>query len=240
MNEDISLISIHPLVRRFVLNIVRDIQVRRYPYLARDVVHADMVPRVSDRVMRASMGEKKVAPELNGMKSSIVDLAPQKVEVRKRDMSELVAPIRMRSRPQNIVQVAAPQTPSVQMPAVPSVNAPSGPAIAAPQGSEVELTQDYGKIMPLLNDRSVSTIDCQGPDKAIFVVRAGERQVTKISLNVLEIKALLEKFADAAHVPLMEGVFRVSVGGLNVSAVISEMLGSKFVIKKATAYGLLE
>lgn len=242
MNEDISLISIHPLVRRFVLNIVRDIREKRYSYEVREVVHADMVPRVSEKVMQASMGEKKIG--VKAMNKSIVDSAPvitKRVGVRKRDMSELVAPIKVRSRPQNIVQVAQPVSPPVQAPVIPEVSAPAVvDVVQPPQSDRVELKGDYGKIMPLLGDETISTIDCPGPDKPIFVVRMGQREITKISLNVLEIKELLEKFADVAHVPLMEGVFRVSVDGMNVSAVVSEMLGTKFVIKKATAYNLLE
>jgi hypothetical protein len=238
MNEDPSLISAHPLIRRFVLNIIQNIREKKYSYEAREIVHADIVPKVSKKVMRHSMRERRIVPKPQKVEPRFVDNA-SKVNFRKRDMSELVAPIKAVPQRQNIAQVVPPVTPPVQVPMAPK-NSGSGTTNSPPSGGKLILTQDYGKIMPLLNDPTISTIDCPGPDKPIFVVRAEQRELTKISLNILEIKALLEKLADDAHVPLVEGVFRVSVNGLNINAIISEMLGTKFVIRKATAYGLLE
>ena len=234
MNEDTSLISIHPLVRKFVINIVRNIQKRKYPYLVREVVHADMVPRFSEDVVMRSMGERRFI-----RRPAIVSRVRETRDTRrseKDDMSVLLEPIKVRSRAPRIEKVVVPPKPVAPKPPVRNENV----EIEAPKSEEVELKRDYGKIMLLLNDVSVSTIDCPGPDKQIFVVRAGQREITKISLSAVDIRELLEKLADGAHVPLMEGVFRVSVDGLSVSAVVSEMLGSKFVVKKATAYELLE
>jgi len=240
MDEDLSLISIHPLVRKFVLNIVQDIRLKKYSYEAREVVHADMVPKVSERVMQKSMGKGKIG----GMKTGImhdVHVAPKKVIKKGRDMSELIAPLNVSAKPRVITKFSQPITPPIHKPIIPNVSeSVSGFVNLPPKGGQIALTQDYGKIMPLLNDATISTMDCPGPDKPIFVVRMGQREITKISLNVLEIKELLEKLADVAHVPLMEGVFRISVDGMTINAVISEMLGTKFVIKKATAYNLLE
>ncbi|NPE26825.1 hypothetical protein HNV12_02370 [Methanococcoides sp. SA1] len=215
-----------------------NIREKNFDYEDRYVVHADLVPKVSNKVMAASMKGDRVG----GMQTGIVERSPT-MRMVKRDMSHLVAPIRrgpMRQRP--ILQVMPPRPAFVPQQAVapqPVQTAAPATTMPAPQG-QVTLTQDYGKIMPLLDDPSVSNIECPGPDKPLFVVRVGQRQITKITLNPLEIRALLEKFAEAAHIPLLEGVFRVTVDGMNVSAVISEMLGSKFVIRKATPYGLLE
>ncbi|MCP4648323.1 MAG: hypothetical protein GY852_11440, partial [bacterium] len=160
---------------------------------------------------------------VGGMQTGIIERAPV-MRVIKRDMSHLVAPIRRRSVMQRpILQVMPPKPVTPSQPTVPqpTVTQPTqATATPAPQG-QVSLTQDYGKIMPLLDDPSVSNIECPGPDKPLFVVRVGQRQITKITLNLLEIRALLDKFAEAAHIPLLEGVFRVTVDGMNLSAVIS-------------------
>ena len=150
-------------------------------------------------------------------------------------MSGLVAPI---GRPRMRMPVRQMPPPVMIPPVVVPVQHVGVPA--APQGEVAVPSQDYGKITPLLNDPSVSTIECQGAGKPVMVIRAGQKQVTKIVLSVKEIKDVLDKVSDAAHIPLLEGVFRAAVDNFSINAVISEMIGSRFVIKKATPYGLLE
>ena len=153
-------------------------------------------------------------------------------------MNALVSPI---PRPQARVAPRAihphrvvPPMPRAQAPPVqPMMQMPQ-----APQG--VGLSQDYGKITPLLNDMSVSTIECSGTGKPLMIIRAGQKMGTKISLSAAEIKEVLQKVSDAVHIPLLEGVFRAAVDNFSINAVISEMIGSRFVIKKQTAYALLE
>jgi len=99
---------------------------------------------------------------------------------------------------------------------------------------------EYGKISPLLNDNSVSTIECSGPGKTISVIRQGQKQVTRISLLSDEIKKILEKISNEAHIPLIEGAFKVAVDNFVINAVVSDAIGSRFIIKKTTPYSLIE
>ena len=96
------------------------------------------------------------------------------------------------------------------------------------------------KIAPLLNDPSITTIECQGKGKELMIVRAGQRQKTRIVLEGSEILGILEGVAERAHIPLIEGIFRASLPEFSLSAVVSKIVGSRFVIKKVTAYNLLE
>ena len=89
-------------------------------------------------------------------------------------------------------------------------------------------------------DPTVSYIECPGPDKPLVIIRAGQKQFTKITLNAIEIKNLLETIAQKAHVPLMEGIFKAAVDNFMIHAVVSQLIGSRFVIKKQTPYSLLE
>ncbi len=249
-SEKVSLMPVHPFVQSFVLSIIQNIRARNFEYEERKVVDADLVPRVSERVMMASMGEKALgAPEKINRK---------RVEVRRRDMSGLVAPLELnvakrRVVPRNIIprkdnrqagMMAStyPIAPANNV-VVPNVSQPAAvdmTPVPMQPAEGVVYGKSYGKILPLLNDPSVSSIECLGQGKPVMIIRVGQVQRTKISLNELEIKGILEGVADSAHVPLLEGVFRVVVDGLNVNAVVSGMIGSRFVIKKATAYGLLE
>ena len=258
-SEKDSLIAMHPFIQKFVFSIIQTIRARNFEYETREVVHADLVPKVSKNVMMTSLGKRFIeAPEIktrdsvsSKLRANVPSLSdkiePKKIEDKKKDMSALVAPIdvvgrRKIERRQNVVVPQKMITPKrTVMPPVQTVPIASNQKIGiqTPQG-KVILSQDYGKITPLLNDPSVSTIECQGAGKPITVIRAGQRQITRIVLNEEEIRGVLEKVADAAHIPLIEGVFRATVDGLGVNAVISEILGTKFLIKKATAYGLLE
>jgi len=230
MSEDVSLISMHPFFRGFVLSAIQVIRARNFVHEEKIVIDADLVPKVSEKVMAAAVS----------LPLPVVEKVEPKPVVVKRDMSELVAPIR---RPHK-VQVVAPE--QVVMPPVRAdveqVSEPTQGIVAPVVVADKAVGEDgeYGKLGPLLNDPSISTIECSGEDKELMIIRAGQRQRTRISLNRVEIQEILNRVADEAHIPLIEGVFRASVKGFSVSAVVSEMIGSKFLIKKVTAYNLLE
>lgn len=99
-----------------------------------------------------------------------------------------------------------------------------------PENFRVNL--EFGRITLLINDPSIQLIECSGPGKNITIIRQGRKQLTKISLSSNEIKEILEKFAEKARVPLIEGVFRAVVDNFLVNAVISDSIGSRFIIKK--------
>jgi len=98
----------------------------------------------------------------------------------------------------------------------------------------------YGKIQKLIDDPSVATIECPGGAKNVFVTRVApgfgypipEKQVTKLILTKGEIHNFLEIVSEKVRIPLQEGTFRAAVSGFIVDAVISEMIGTRFLIKK--------
>jgi len=208
-----------PFIKAFTLHIIKNIREKNLDHEKRSVIHADLVPRVSHRVMQASMRQKIVTP---------VKMIPS-----------VLPPAKPRPvfHPRVVVPPKRPAMPPIQM--APPVAATR--VMVPPTGvMGTGLTQDYGKITPLLNDPSVSSIECPGPGKPVTIIRAGMRQFTKIVLNPLEIKGILDKVSDAAHIPLLEGVFRAAVDNFSINAIISEMIGSRFVIKKSTPYAMLE
>lgn len=216
-SEDISLIATNDFIQDFVFAVIQNIRAKNFNYDHREVIHSDFVPKVSPKVMQASM-EKKFMPSME-----IVAPVPKP-----RPM-----PPRRVFRPMSRPQMPPPQRAPPPMPIQPVVQPPQ-----IPHGTG--LSQQYGKITPLLHDPSVSTIECAGVDKPLMVIRAGQKQVTRITLSMEEIKEFLTKISDAVHIPLLDGVFRAAVDNFSVNAVISEMIGSRFVIKKQTAYAMLE
>ena len=91
-----------------------------------------------------------------------------------------------------------------------------------------------------MREKTISAIECLGPGVPITIVKMGQRQMTNIILSPKEIREILDEVAEEAHIPLLEGVFRAAVEGFSINAVISEIIGSKFIIKKSTPYSMLE
>ena len=88
------------------------------------------------------------------------------------------------------------------------------------------------KLDPLVKDPLVRAIECNGPDERVIVTGAMGRKSTKIILTKEEVSEIIKKFSDASKIPVHEGIFRVVFGDLSLSAIVSEIIGSKFLIKK--------
>lgn len=195
-SEEISIIATEPFVLEFISTIIQNIRAKNFVYEERQVIHADLVPKVSTKVMHASLGEKTTIPTI---KKELKTISPK-------------------------------------IKAAPIISHPQITPPMAPKGAQTQLSQEYGKITLLLNDPSISTIECQGAGKPIMVIRIGQKQITRIVLSAKDIKIILDKVSDAAHIPLLEGVFRAAVDNFSINAIISEIIGSKFVIKKQVNY----
>jgi len=98
----------------------------------------------------------------------------------------------------------------------------------SPTAKNIEL----GKLNPLIEDPMVKIIECYGPGENLVVQGNMGTQKTGIILNIEEIEDILQKFSRETKIPLHEGVFKVVVGKLMFLAIISEIVGSKFIIKK--------
>jgi hypothetical protein len=66
----------------------------------------------------------------------------------------------------------------------------------------------------------------------VYVTGNMGNKKTGIVLSKDEIDEIINKFSEASKIPLGEGVFRVAVGKLVFSAIVSDVVSSKFIIKK--------
>jgi type IV secretory pathway ATPase VirB11/archaellum biosynthesis ATPase len=78
----------------------------------------------------------------------------------------------------------------------------------------------------------VKNIECSGPDEKIIVSGAMGRKPTSITLSKEQIDEIIERFSQATRIPVSEGIYKVVHGNLILSAIVSEIIGSKFIIKK--------
>ncbi|MEK6847775.1 MAG: hypothetical protein AABX50_01460 [Nanoarchaeota archaeon] len=99
-----------------------------------------------------------------------------------------------------------------------------------PQATREEI--DLGKINALIRDPLVKVIECNGQDENIIVIGIMGRKKTPITLNKEEMEQILQTFSQAAKIPVHEGLFKAAVGTAVISAVVSDIAGIKFVIRK--------
>lgn len=95
-----------------------------------------------------------------------------------------------------------------------------------------KLEIDLKKLNPLIKDPLVKNIESNGPNENVIVEGTMGRKKTPVVLDRKEIDEVIDKFSKASKIPTYEGVFRVVVGKLIFSAIISEAVGSKFIIRK--------
>jgi len=91
---------------------------------------------------------------------------------------------------------------------------------------------NLGKIEPLAQNQNINIIECNGPEEKIIVKGRAGTKITNIFLNKEEINQILSNFSEASKIPLSEGIFKMAVGKYIVSAIVSDVIGSKFIIKK--------
>ena len=114
---------------------------------------------------------------------------------------------------------------------VPNVK-PLPPQFSNVQPKPTEKSIDLGKLNVLVQDPNVKTIECEGENTKVIVTGSMGRKPTSIVLSSEEIDSIINKFSQEAKIPTTSGVFKVAVGSLTLTAMISESVGSRFVIKK--------
>jgi hypothetical protein len=90
---------------------------------------------------------------------------------------------------------------------------------------------DLGKLNPLIRDSAVRIIESY-PNENVIVIGTMGTKSTSIILSKEEIDDIINKFSEMSKIPANEGIYRVVVGNLILLAIISEVIGSKFIIKK--------
>lgn len=97
-----------------------------------------------------------------------------------------------------------------------------------------QMEVDLKKLEPLVRDPFVSIIECNGPGENIMVMGTMGRKRTGIVLTKEEIDEIIRIFSEVTKIPINEGIFKVAFGKLILSSIISDVIGSKFIIRKMT------
>ncbi|MFH1711136.1 MAG: hypothetical protein ABH840_02380 [Nanoarchaeota archaeon] len=150
----------------------------------------------------------------------------------KRSSQEIRFQPTQQTRPQNMqIRSMIPRGPQGANPIMATISPTPQPI---PQGFSLI------KIDSLINDNRITAIECAGPGKPLIVKSLGKVSPTRISLSETEIKKVIETFSKYSRIPMMEGMFKAAVGNTLITAVVSDFVGSRFIINKYTPYSLLE
>ncbi len=117
---------------------------------------------------------------------------------------------------------------------IPQARFPQRLQYIKPAASIAPVQIALGKLDQFVKDPGVQVIECNGPDTAI-VVKTPTEKPTNVTLTKEEIDEVIQKFSETAKIPIQEGIFRVAIGNLLLSAIISGVIGTKFIIKKLRA-----
>jgi hypothetical protein len=88
------------------------------------------------------------------------------------------------------------------------------------------------KLNNLMLDPTVQTIECPGPGKQVTVYRSGFIQNTNIFLTTDEIKKIMSEISEITKIPIIPGVFKAALGNFVITSVVSEFVGTRFIIQK--------
>lgn len=86
------------------------------------------------------------------------------------------------------------------------------------------------KIEQLIKDSSVKTIECSGQNKTI-IIRKDNEEIEAPSLTEEEIKDIIKEIAEKTNTQLST-TFKAKINGFVMNAILSDFIGSSFVIAK--------
>lgn len=115
---------------------------------------------------------------------------------------------------------------------IPEPNLPERLRYLRPRPAQRDIDIDLGELNPLIRDPYVRTIECQGPNTNILVTGTMGEKETRIILDEQDVNDIIQKFSAVSKIPLHEGVYKVAIGRFIFMAIISDVIGSKFIIKK--------
>jgi len=242
-SKQILTLAQNPFIKEFTLQIIKKFWEQKFDYRITETIDAELVPKV--------VGSKKpsiMAPPENfrkeaqfnhpifSLKKKIKNIQIEKPPIKPKIIPKKTAPVisfkkiipiapAMIFHPVITMQTSPITEPPVKIGQKQQMLQPLKPLInTRPKGQE--------KLSPLLNDPLVYLIECPGAGKPLVVLNRGQKQLTKIVMTEEEIRNFLKKISDSTHIPLLEGVFRAVIGKISINAIISKIIGSKFLIKK--------
>ena len=97
---------------------------------------------------------------------------------------------------------------------------------------EVGLPHSLFTITYIMQDPSVITVECPGSGKNLLVNRNGTITPSPISLNGDEVREIIYEISAITKIPVVPGVFKAAFDNYIATAVVSDFVGTRFLIQK--------
>ncbi|MCR4327526.1 MAG: hypothetical protein NUV46_03015 [Nanoarchaeota archaeon] len=114
---------------------------------------------------------------------------------------------------------------------IPKVSFPNYLRSVKPVPSE-RASIDLGKLNPFIEDRNVTSLESEGENEPVYVMGSMGRKPTNLRLSKREIDEVINRFSEQSRIPKSQGMFKVAVGKLLLTAMLSNSVSSRFVIEK--------
>ena len=96
----------------------------------------------------------------------------------------------------------------------------------------LEKSKGLEKIDPLIQNQTISGIECPGPGKFIQIHKGVNQESIKLTLDKDEIESILSHFAEETNTSRKSDVFKAILNNLVITAIDSEFGGPRFIITK--------
>ena len=92
------------------------------------------------------------------------------------------------------------------------------------------------KLNFLIKDPAVTELECIGSEQNLLVKKAGVIQKTPVRLSIEEIYQLIAEFSQKTKIPVLDGTIKAAFNNLILTAVLSVMLGPRFILQKKNPF----
>lgn len=120
--------------------------------------------------------------------------------------------------------------PQAKFIALPPVNL--SPYIGHRKNSVHNIKISSEKLSPFISDPEIESIECPGPDAPISIKKRGEIISTSVKMSESEISNLVKEISKLTNTQIIDGILSVSIPEMSFTAVLSEFVGSRFIIQK--------
>lgn len=181
----------------------------------RALIENSLSPEEKQKIIEEQFQRKEV---IENLRVKIEPMEP-KIDLDKPDVKGMI-PSMIHSPPP---QIRIPRTaPPIKM------NLPVNPSAAG--------SINLGKITQFLSDPAVVSVESPGAGKNLMINRSGAIQTSPMSLTKEEIDAIMKEVSDKTRIPLSTGVFKAAFQNLIITAVLSDYIGTRFLIQKKNPF----
>jgi len=101
--------------------------------------------------------------------------------------------------------------------------------------AQTQTIDSFRRISFLIKNPAIQSIECFGAGKPLSIRKFGLNQTINLSLTADEINNIIKELSEKTKIPIVTGVFKVAFQNLLITAVISEFVGTRFIIQKREA-----